>query len=455
MGKPRGVENMIIPLALIDPHPRNYNKHSDAQLADLEKSLDRFGQVRSIVVQRNGKRFTGVAGHGITEAAKRKGYTELRADVIPAAWSPSRVLAYLAADNELARQGDPDQAQLAAIVQGLKAEGEDALAELAAGGQAALDALLAANNKVEETADVGALVDRAADLQKKWNVARGDVWEVGKHKLMCGDSTSAEDVGRLMGGERAQAVVSDVPYGMDLDTDWSGIEGSLRSIGAKNHTRGNRYEQVIGDDKPFDPTPIFDLFGYCKEMFLFGADYYAEKIPNRAAGSWIVWDKRKDSQADAIGAEFELIWSKAKHKRRMLRHDWFGFLSSENGKDARDRKHPTQKPITLIADILNQWIDEEAIVFDGYCGSGTTLVACEQTGRVGRGMELEPKYCAVTLERLALLGLTPKRIENVGNGKQNPIGGYTDQAQAKRTPANQPQLARQSKRAVESGRPVA
>ena len=180
----------------------------------------------------------------------------------------------------------------------------------------------------------------------------------------------------------------------------SDITGSIGSIGRKNSTVGNKYAPVIGDDKPFDPLPIFDLWS-APEMFLFGADYYAENIPKRTEGSWLCWDKRKDSQADAIGAEFELCWSKAKHKRRMLRHDWFGFLSSANGSDARNRQHPTQKPASLIADILNQWTPKGCVVTDPFLGSGTTMVACENLQRKCRGIEISPDYCAVILERMA------------------------------------------------------
>ena len=197
------IENRVVALDTLTPHARNYNRHGDAQLADLRESLRQFGQVRSVVVQadKSGKRYTIVAGHGIAEAARAEGYTELRADVIPHNWSETRVLAYLAADNELGKHADPDADQLAAIVRDvMEAEGE-ALARLAAGEQSALDAILNAGNATEETADVGELVDKAAELQKKWNVARGDVWQIGKHRLMCGDSTSADDVATLMQGE--------------------------------------------------------------------------------------------------------------------------------------------------------------------------------------------------------------------------------------------------------------
>ncbi len=210
---------------------------------------------------------------------------------------------------------------------------------------------------------------------------KGDVWQLGEHRLMCGDSTDEKCVSKLMGGQMADMVVSDPPYGMHLDTDFSSCKGSLGSIGRKNNTRGNKYERVLGDNDDFTPQLIstfFNNFPKCDEVFLFGADYFAEILPNKNDGSWLVWDKRKESQADAIGSGFELVWSKSKHKRRVLRHDWFGFLSSQNGADARNRVHPTQKPVTLICDIIEQWGKGKNNIIDLYGGSGTTLIACEQ-----------------------------------------------------------------------------
>lgn len=234
------------------------------------------------------------------------------------------------------------------------------------------------------------------------HTAEYDESEIHSHRLMCGDSTSVTDIEKLMDGNKADIVLSDPPYGMNLDTDFSTIKGSMKSIGKKNHTQGNKYNRVIGDNEDFKPELIstfFDNFGYVKEMFLFGADYYAELLQDKNNGSWLVWDKRKPSQADAIGSEFELCWSKTKHKRRMLRHDWFGFLSSENQQDARNRVHPTQKPITLIVDILNQWGNGCSNVIDLYGGSGSTLIACEQLSRNCFMMELDPHYVDVIIAR--------------------------------------------------------
>lgn len=227
----------------------------------------------------------------------------------------------------------------------------------------------------------------------------GDIWQLGEHRLVCGDSTDKATVEMLMNGKKADMVLSDPPYGMCLDTDFSGTVGSL---GRKGGTRGNKYDKVIGDNDDFKPeliTTFFENFAYCKEVFLFGADYFAEFLPCKNDGSWLVWDKRKESQADAIGSEFELIWSKAKHKRRMLRHDWFGFLSSQNSKDAQHRVHPTQKPVTLLVDIIDQWGKECNVIVDLYGGSGSTLIACEQLNRTCYMCELDPKYCDVIVKR--------------------------------------------------------
>lgn len=278
----------------------------------------------------------------------------------------------------------------------------------------ALDKMLAelaeANGLYQEQdtppGDAGAQLDRAAELQEKWQVKRGDLWQIGNHRLLCGDSTNADDVARLMAGEKADMVFTDPPYGMDLDTDFSSMESKL----FKGKTGGNYHTPVIGDNVQFDPSPIFSMFGYCKEMFLWGADYYAEFLPDKNSGSWIVWDKRLDESADKMwGSSFELCWSKQNHKRDIARIKWAGIFGMET-QDTPNRVHPTQKPVELVRWFFNRWGNTGEIVVDQYLGSGTTLVACEQTGRKGRGIEISEKYCAVILERMTGIGLTPQRI---------------------------------------------
>lgn len=211
----------------------------------------------------------------------------------------------------------------------------------------------------------------------------GDIWTLGSHRLMCGDSTDSEQVARLMNGEKADMVFTDPPYGMNLDTDYSKLPSTKKS--------GNKtYNKVIGDDKEFDPKIIIDL---ADEVIAFGADYYADKLPK--GGSWYVWDKRVTENFDAmIGSAFELAWSKKKHKREIAR---FNNTLFSGESEAKNKVHPTQKPTKLIEWFFNKI--KCHIVVDLFLGSGSTLIACEKTNRKCYGMELDTKYCDIIIKR--------------------------------------------------------
>ena len=367
----------------LKPYEKNARKHQEADLSTIKASISEFGMSDPIGVW--GKDNIIVEGHGRYLACKDLGIDEVPVIHLDHLTDEQR-RAYALAHNKTAEMSEWDFDLL----------GEE-LADI-------LDIDMSdfgfdlSDDEEEETEVIEDEVPQEVEPVAK----QGDIWQLGRHRLMCGDSTSVTDIEKLMDGNKADIVLSDPPYGMNLDTDFSTIKGSMKSIGKKNHTQGNKYNRVIGDNEDFKPELIstfFDNFGYVKEMFLFGADYYAELLQDKNNGSWLVWNKRKPSQADAIGSEFELCWSKTKHKRRMLRHDWFGFLSSENQQDARNRVHPTQKPITLIVDILNQWGNGCSNVIDLYGGSGSTLIACEQLDRTCYMMELDPHYVDVIIAR--------------------------------------------------------
>jgi DNA modification methylase len=206
---------------------------------------------------------------------------------------------------------------------------------------------------------------------------------------MCGDSTSAEAVERLMDGKKADMVFCDPPYGMKLDTDYSKLTSS------NSFAKGKKHSAVIGDDKEYDPTHIFDTFGYCDEILLWGADYYRRFIPD--GGSWFCWDKREGESADkGFGSNFELLWSKTPHKRYMLRYKWFGFFTAG---EKREYLHPTQKPVEMLRQVIVPYSKEVALVVDLFLGSGSTLIAAQKTGRICYGMELDPKYVDVIIKR--------------------------------------------------------
>jgi DNA modification methylase len=402
----------LVPLAALHPAAWNPRSIRDVRFKNLCDSIQAdpdFLWQRPILADASGEIF---AGNMRFRAVQHLGWREVPAIVsdVPARLAKERAMR----DNN--QWGDLVEQDLAELLVGLQMDGSDL--QLLGFPDDELTRLLDSVGALGDTPVPEAQIDRAAELQAQWGTALGDLWEIPSatvpgraHRLLCGDSTDGAAVARLMDGARADIVLTDPPYGMDLDTDWSSAVGSLRSIGRQHSTRGKTYDRVVGDAAPFDPAPIFEQFGYCAEIFLWGADYYAERIPNRAAGSWLVWDKRKESQSEAIGSEFELCWSRSAHKRRMLRHDWFGFLSSENGSEARQRVHPTQKPTSLMRDILEQWSRPEAVVVDPYLGAGVVMLAAEQTGRIALGIEIDPGYTAVCLQRLTDLGLTPRRVE--------------------------------------------
>jgi len=162
------IVNKMVPVAACSPHPMNYNRHDEEQIKDLRLSLRRFGQVKSIVVQDDGADgFLLVAGEGIWRASKDEEIEELRADVIPTDWEPPRVLAYLGADNELARRAQPDEAQLAALIEQVGKQADEELAKLAAGGELAMNQIVAANEwDNEDWSDLDDELDSLAGMEE-------------------------------------------------------------------------------------------------------------------------------------------------------------------------------------------------------------------------------------------------------------------------------------------------
>ncbi len=365
---------------VLKPYDKNPRKNKEA-VKYVAESIKEFGFKQPIVIDKNN---VIVCGHTRLLAAKQLGLKEVPC-ILADDLTEEQINAYRLVDNKTNEFAEWDYELLNEELFNLPSLDMELF-----GFEEKKEEQIAEEDNYEEPEQLESIVKK------------GQVWQLGNHRLMCGDSTDKEIVLKLMDGKKADLILSDPPYGMFLDTDFSSCLGSLGSLGRKSNTRGNKYDKVIGDNDDFKPeliTTFFDNFNYCKEIFLFGADYFAELLPNKNDGSWLVWDKRKESQADAIGSEFELIWSKTKHKRRMLRHDWFGFLSSQNAKDAQNRVHPTQKPVSLLVDIVEQWGKDCNNVVDLYGGSGSTLIACEQLNRKCYMMELDEHYCDVIINR--------------------------------------------------------
>ena len=224
------------------------------------------------------------------------------------------------------------------------------------------------------------------------DIVLGDLFEIGEHRLLCGDSTCSDTVAKLMDGEKADMVFTDPPYGMNLNTNYADIH--------KNHIgEAKNQSKIIGDDKDFNFLDFYSLFEYVKEQFWWGADYYKNQIHQE--GCFLVWDKTLGEHKDRIGNEFEICWSKQTHKKVIDRIKWVGFIGLQ--KDDGKRQHPSQKPIQLCVRYINDYSKENNIIIDLFLGSGSTMVASHQLKRKCYGMELDPKYCQVIIDRMKKL----------------------------------------------------
>lgn len=229
--------------------------------------------------------------------------------------------------------------------------------------------------------------DEAPEPPKEPKSKLGDLYQLGEHRLLCGDATKMADVEKLMDGQKADMVHTDPPYGMDLDTDYSQLTNDNFGVESK------KYSKVIGDDKPFNMVDFHWID--CAEQFWWGADWYRESVP--AGGSWFCWDKRVDEALDNMyGSAFELCWSKKRHQRLFIRHKFSSFFGSS---DAKNRVHPTQKALGVCAFLIEKYGKKDDLVLDLFGGSGSTLIACEQLNRKCYMMELDPRYVDVIVQR--------------------------------------------------------
>ena len=222
----------------------------------------------------------------------------------------------------------------------------------------------------------------------------GDVWLLGAHRLTCADSFTVDlpDCG---------ALISDPPYGMKVDTSWYGnvAPSQFQSLG-----------KLEWDQDEFDPSRFA---AHTKVCALFGANYYCHKLAG--PGTWWVWDKRSSDADDDIwgagwGIQFELAWISVPVAHKIIRHKWAGFI-----KDSDDEKlHPTQKPVAVMSELVTALTDQGQVVLDPFSGSGSTLIACEQTGRVCHAIELDPHYCDVIATRFQQLTGVKPILESTG-----------------------------------------
>lgn len=360
--------------AILLPYACNSRTHSDAQIQQIASSIKEFGFTNPILIDENNQI---IAGHGRLSAAHLLKIKEVPC-IRLAHLTEAQKKAYVIADNKLALNAGWDDAMLALELKDLESENFDL--SLTGFNEDELAKLLV--EAVEGQTDP----DDVPEVQETAITVIGDIWTLGKHRLMCGDSTSIDAVDKLMKGQKADMIFTDPPYGISYSSDK--FKGNKSGVTNKR----NKAEMILGDGDEFDPSFIIELYKSAKEMFIWGYQYYPDKL---GRGGIIVWNKKKESESKNPHGDFELCWSK-KERNKMCWLQWGGFKNKEKNED---RLHTTQKPVALVLWFFENWGNGLNYIVDIFGGSGTTLIACEKTNRICFMMELDTKYCDVIIRR--------------------------------------------------------
>jgi DNA modification methylase len=391
------LQALVVPIDSVELHPRNPRR---GDVAAVAASLARFRQVKPIVVQRSTNYV--IAGNHVLRAALSLGWTEIAANVEDL--DDADAIALMLADNRTADLGGYDDTLLAAILAEQQAEDN-----LAATGYDADDvaALLAQAGIIEER-DLDAAPDLPAEADLY--VERGQTWALGRHVLMCGDSTRSEDVGRLLGADVVDLLWSDPPWGCQI------------------RGRTKKALTILNDDLGPDGTRALVAAALRLAPLRPGGAFYvaAPSGPDLhlafllalgdaglTAHQTLCWVKDRFclGHADYQPRHEDILYGWREGRAHYFVKDRTQDTVWEIDRPARSAEHPTMKPIELVARAIRNSSTPGQLVYDPFAGSGTTLIAAEQTGRRCRAMELDPRYAQVILERWAALAGT--RAERV------------------------------------------
>ena len=385
-------------LADLKPDRNNARKHNPRNIGMVANSLREVGAARSGVIDEDGNI---LAGNGTYEALSEAGIEKVKivqADgnewvvVQRKGLSEKQKLKLALYDNRSAELAEWDKDVLADIDPEIMESmfSTDELEDL-------LDSSGGGELKGE---------DKVPEAPEKAISQLGDLYQLGQHRLLCGDSTAKDAVDKLMDGQKADMVFTDPPYGINV----VGGAKPFGTVGGANTVKANTYPVIQGDhstDLIRSLYPVWFDSGiehYC----LWGGNYFADFLP--PSKGWIVWDK-KGRKWDDNFSDFEMAWTSFDKPAKILTHVWMGLVQ---GGEREKRVHPTQKPVGLLVECLNYLGKEYNNIYDPFGGSGSTLIASEKLNRKCYMMELDPQYCDVIVKRFN--GLFPE-IEILRNGE--------------------------------------
>jgi len=388
------LELKYIPINKLSPFEGNPRKISDRGLEILDKSVKHYGITNPILAWQNPKKpgkYEILAGHQRLKVFQKQGIKEIPVIVLDIKdWHDA--YSYLLMDNKSQDYSEWDFPML----KDLTVELDDGLIEdieITGFEEGELEDIFGYEGEEVEAPEPE--IDRAEELQKKWETELGQIWKIGKHRLMCGDATKKEDVESLMDGEDNYAMLTDPPYNIGF---------SYKSIDDKKSE----------EDYKIFCTSWFNMFKPKSLIFTPGPKnerYYPEP---KDKGIWI----KKNATAGANCfylrlAEPLLFYGEFKEKRNTDIFDYSTGFPNELKKARQENgiinDYAPVKPMLLWVELIKMLSNK--IIVDCFLGNGTTLIACEQLNRICYGMEIDPAYIAVILQRVSDMGLEPKLIE--------------------------------------------
>ena len=375
-------EMQLIPVTKLVPYVNNARTHSPEQINKLRASLREFGFINPVIIDRN---YGVIAGHGRIMAAKEEGITEVPC-VFADHLSEAQKKAYILADNRMAMDAGWDEELLRVEIEALQGMDFDPLLE------AELADLFGEENEAKEDD-----FDVYAELEKPTVTQSGDVWTLGRHRLICGDSTQAETFDILMQGKKANLVVTDPPY----NVNYEGTAGKIKT----DNMASEKFYQFLLDAF----TNIAKVMADDASIYVFHADTEGLNF-------------RKDLSGCCIWKKPSLVLGRSPYQwqhepclygwKKNGKHQWYSDRKQttiwEFDNTKKNTDHPTMKPIPLLAYPICNSSMSNTLILDPFGGSGSTLIACEQTDRSCYTAELDEKYCDVIVKRY---------IEQVGSSE--------------------------------------
>ncbi len=385
----------LVDINKLVPYVNNARTHSPEQITKLRSSLREFGFINPVLIDRE---YNVLAGHGRIAAAKEEGIKEVPC-VFVEHLSEAQKKAYILADNRMSLDAGWDDELLKVEIASLQEMGFDI--GITGFDESELADLFADGDKTSAKDDD---FDLTAALEKASFVQRGDIWTVGRHRLMCGDATSAEDVAALMNGTKANLILTDPPYGVSFKSS-SGL--TIQNDSMKNEEFYNfllsAFQCMV---EHLESGGAAYVFHADTEGLNFRRAFVDAGLHLAGCCIWV-----KDS---LVLGRSDYQWQHEPVLYGFLqngKHKWYSDRKQTTiwnfAKPKRNADHPTSKPLDLLSYPIGNSTQENAVVIDTFGGSGSTLMACEKMNRICCTMELDEKYASVILRRY---------VEDTGDG---------------------------------------